>query len=246
MNNKFTCVIIDDEPKAIELLKDSLESLYSNIEILHTHTYWKDAIATLKSVDFHLLFIDVSMPQKTGMDLLDLVPGLKCEIIFVTAYSEHALDAFEYGATGYLLKPISDKALSKTVDKALERINYKKTANTASATTSTVSKLAIPNLNGLDYVNIEDIIYLESSSRYTKIVLKNKEILSSYNIGKFKQLLAPYSFYPIHRSYIVNTNFITAYKTAGAVIMSNGEELPVAKNEKDELQALFLKINKHP
>lgn len=244
MTARYTCVIVDDEPKAIEMLADSITALYQNIEIIRTHSTWKEALDTIRNEDFDLLFMDMSMPQKTGMDILDLVPELNAELIFVTAYSDYAIDAFQYGATGYILKPIKDVALSQAIDTAIKRIEQKRRSAQAQPATHITSKIAIPNSSGIDYVDVHDIVFLEATARYTKLVLKNKEILSSYNIGKFKQLLSKHPFFPIHRSYIVNLDCITQYKSIGTVVMSQGQEIPVAKNTRDEFLNLFMKVTR--
>jgi two-component system LytT family response regulator len=244
MKDKYECIIVDDERKAIEYLADILAGIYSNISVQSTHTTWKTAIQALREHEVDLLFLDISMPQKSGMDLLKLLPDLKCEVIFVTAYSEYALNAFTHQASGYLLKPVKEAMLVKTVDKALERVNYKRKAmeKTSSHDVSQVSyKIGIPNNKGMDYININDIIYVEAVKRYTKIIRKDSAILSSCSIGKFKKMLETHYFCQIHRSYIVNLNFIERYNTLGAVVMANGVEIPVSKSAKDE----FLKALDH-
>lgn len=240
----YSCIIVDDEPKAIELLSESISSLYTNIEVSRTHTNWKDALDSIKHLNFDLLFLDVSMPEKTGMDILNLVPNLKSELIFVTAYTEYAVDAFQYGACGYVLKPIKDDVLSHTIDNAIKKLEQKKLAEQGASASLAKAKIAIPNNNGIDYITVEDIIYLEANSRYTRIVLKDKELLCSYNLGKFKQLLENHSFYQVHRSYMVNLNFIMRYKSSGTIVMSPGYEIPIAKNTRDDFFNLFLKVTR--
>lgn len=247
MSNKYTCIIVDDEPKAIELLSDSIHDLFTNIEIISTHTSWKTAIAEIRSNDFDLLFLDISMPQKSGIDLLALVPELKSEVIFVTAYSEHALDAFNYFAAGYILKPVKDDILVKTVSKAVERISYKKMVQSKKQATDIKPLIGIPNNNGLDYLNCDDILYLEATSRYTRAVAAQKEIISSYSIGKFKELMDPYPFFlQVHRSFIINLNHVKRYERQGVIIMTNGHEIPISKNMRDEFLHIFGRVTKMP
>lgn len=241
-NAKYNCVIVDDEPKAIELLKDSIHELYTNVCVVGSYTTWRTALDALRANGFDILFLDISMPQKNGMDLLELVPGLKCEIIFVTAYSEHAVDAFNVGATGYVLKPINDSLLIKAVDKAIERIDNKKTAAAKPQAAAVMNKIGIPSTRGTDYVNVDDILYLEATNRYTSVVKKNEKLLSSYSIGKYKTLLENYTFCQVHRSYIVNLNYITRYEHSGIITMANGMTIPVSKQHKDEFQQAFNKL----
>lgn len=247
LNGKYTCVIIDDEPKAIELLQDTITELYNNITVIGTYTRWKDGLDAMKQNAFDILFLDISMPQKNGIDLLTLVPELKSEIIFVTAHAEHAIEAFGFGATGYVLKPINEIILSKTINKAIERIDYKKVAGAKTNTASVKHKIGVPSRFGTDYVNVEDILYLEAVNRYTNIIKKNEKLLSSYSIGKYKSALENHSFCQVHRSYIVNLNYITRHENSGMIAMTNGAKIPLSKQHRDEFLEVFQKhANKNP
>src|SRR6185437_4640385 len=119
---EITCVIIDDEPKAIDVLQQRLNVLFPNIKILGAYTEWKKGLETLRNTKVDLLFLDISMPEKTGIDLLKLFPSISFQIILVTAHSQFALDAIKFSVAGYVLKPIDDYELSFAIMKALDRI----------------------------------------------------------------------------------------------------------------------------
>ncbi|MBS1774013.1 MAG: response regulator transcription factor [Bacteroidetes bacterium] len=240
---KCNCIIIDDEPDAIELLSDSIKELYSNIEILGTFLHWKQALDFIRSNAVDIIFLDISMPQKSGFDLLTLVPDLKSEIILVTAYAEYALDAFKCGVAGYVLKPIDEQLFIKTVDRALERVSQKQAVNEARQLKqgNLLSKIAIPNFKGNDYVNADDVIYFEALKRHTRVVEKQRVILSSYNIGKFTSLIPGDIFLQVHRSFVVNIRHINRYDAVGLLTMSNGDTIPVSKNMKDTFLNLLSK-----
>ncbi len=239
MQNNFTCIVIDDEPDAIEMLTDSIKGLFINVNIIGTYTSWTDALIAIRQQKADMLFLDISMPEKNGIDLLKLIPDVESEIIFTTAYSEYAIDAFKFSATGYLLKPIDDAELLKAVNKAIERIRYKKAAKKESTYKNIDTKIGIPNNKGIDYVSISDIIYLESVNKCTKIVTKNSQLVSSFNIGRFKNLTEHLQFFQVHRSFIVNINCIIRYESTGNIIMTNNKEVPVSRNVKDEFLSLF-------
>ena len=239
-NNHYRCIIVDDEPKAVELLQDSIEELYSNVQVVESYNDWKSALQAMKANEYDIVFLDISMPQKNGMDLLALLPELKSEVVFVTAHSEHAIDAFNFGATGYILKPINDTLLYKTINKAIERINHKRAA--ASGVTIQPmhsNKIGIPSQKGVDYIDVNDILYLESINRYTSVVLKNDKLLSSYSIGKYRPMLDDYSFCQVHRSFIVNLSHVKRYEHPGNLHMSNGIIIPVSRQHKDELARMM-------
>lgn len=240
MRNKINCIIIDDEPKMVELLADTLDELYPEMEILGKFTHWKEALPALRLNQADILFLDISMPEKTGFDLLELIPNLNAEIIFVTAHTEFAINAFNFDVCGYVLKPINDKMLIKAVDRAITRTAAKK----KTSPDNTAGKIGIPDDTGIRYVNINDIIYCETHNRYTKVVVKDTEILSSYNIGKYHETLTQDFFFQIHRSFIINLNHVKRYDATGVVIMNNGTEIPISKKNKDEFLQMFYRVGR--
>lgn len=241
MNSNFTCIIVDDEEYAIGLLSESIKGLYNNIDIIGTYTSWKDGLDALREVKADILFLDISIGGKNGMDLLKLVPNTEMEIIFVTAYSEYALEAFKFSATGYLVKPVGDKDLSMAVDKAIERIKNKRAAKSSPATAMPLvnTRVAIPNGKAVNYFDIDDIIYLEAVSNYTKVVTRNSEILSTLNFGKYNYLLEIFPFFSAHRSFIINLNSVIRYESPGVVIMSNKVEIPLSRSVREDFLKRF-------
>lgn len=245
MINSISCIIIDDEPKAIELLKESLSYLYPAMDIIGTYTSWKTALEALREKPSDILFSDISLPGKNSMEILKLIPELDSEIVFITAHADYALKAFQFSTAGYILKPIDDGELKSAVDKAITRVRNKKLAKlNAEPAVYFNSKVGIPNGKGVDYVEVNDIIYLESVNKCTNVCCKKEDILSAYNIGRFKSLLDKYPFYQVHRSFIVNLNCIRRYESGGSLIMINNKEIPISKNEREQFQQVFGNIVK--
>jgi two-component system LytT family response regulator len=178
------------------------------------------------------------------MDILKLLPNNEMEIIFVTAYTEYALEAFKYSATGYIVKPIGDKELSIAVDKAIERIKNKKIArhNVSAPVQLANSKIGVPNGKGVNYYDYNEIIFLEAVTNYTKVVTKSGEILSSNNIGKFNYLMDGLPFCNVHRSYIINLNCVARYEAPGIIIMSNKVEIPLSRGAREDFLNRFNSI----
>lgn len=234
----YTCIIIDDETMATKLLIDTISELYQNIRILGTYTYWKEALKAIAKNDYDIVFMDISMPEKSGFDLLSFVPNIDGQVIFVTAYPEYAMDAFYYPTAGYVLKPVEDIALNKAINNAIERIDKK-----TEYQLFTPHKIAIPNKRGLNFVEQNDIVYLEALSKNTRIKQVKHELISTQGFGMFKSMLSYYPFYQVHRSYIVNLNCIVRYEGIGILIMNEGSSIPVAKNlREDFLQRYGKKI----
>ncbi len=242
MPNKISCIITDDEPKMVELLADTLIELYPEIIIKGKYSNWKEALQGIRANNIDILFLDISMPEKTGFDLLELVPNLTAEVIFVTAHTEFAVEAFNFDVCGYVLKPINDKALVKAVDRAIARTLLKRRASGAGENKDL--KIGIPDDTGIRYVNINDIIYCESQNRYTRVVTTDAEIISSYNLGRYQETLIQDFFYQIHRSYIINLNHVSRYDATGFVIMSNGSNIPVSKNHRDVFLQMFHRVGR--
>lgn len=242
MPNKISCIITDDEPKMVELLADTLTELYAEIEIAGKYTTWKQALSGIRSVNPDILFLDISMPEKTGFDLLELVPNLSAEIIFVTAHTEFAVEAFNFDVCGYVLKPVNDKALVKAVDRAIARTLLKRKATGANENKDL--KIGIPDDAGIRYINIYDIIYCESQNRYTKVVTTEGEILSSYNLGRYLETLTQDFFYQVHRSFIVNLNHVSRYDASGFIVVGKSVEIPVSKTYRDVFQHMFHRVGR--
>lgn len=251
MLNKITAIIIDDESKAIELLRERLDILFPNMEIAGSYTDWKKGIEALKIAPPDILFLDVSMPEKTGLDILRLFPTVSFQIIFITAHSDYALQAIKLSAIGYVLKPIDDFELSFAVNKAIERMNEKAAVKSVAGDNVTGAghlnnavKIGIPNVKGIDYLKAEDILYFEGINKYTKVVTKEYSIMSSYNLGEFKKIVDETLFFQVHRSYIINMLHVKRYETTGSIIMEDNMQIPVSKTARSEFMAMFSKISK--
>src|ERR1700744_2983467 len=162
---EVNCVIIDDEPMSIDLLSQRLNLLFPNLHILGAYTEWKKGLELLRANSVDLLFLDISMPEKSGIDFLKLFPTIPFQVIFITAHSEYAIDAIKLSAAGYILKPIDEYELSFAVNKAIEKIKGPSNITELSAQQKADSnkiKIGIPNSGGIDYMNIDDILYFES------------------------------------------------------------------------------------
>lgn len=230
------CCIVDDERMASELLYDLVQKLYPEIEIVGVCNTWTKALTVLRNNDVDILFMDISMPEKSGIDVLSMLPTIEAEVIFVTAYTEFAYSAFKFQPAGYVVKPVEDGELKVAVEKALKRIYAKKGYETK---TELDNRIGIPNVKGVEYKNISDIIYLEAQNSSTKIITKTETVFSAYPLAKYKQQLETYPFFQISRSYLVNLNCIVKYLHTGNVVTTNGHELAVSKSSKDELLALL-------
>lgn len=243
MSQEYKYVIVDDEPKAIELLKKRISLLFPNLSNIGVYTGWSDAVDPLRTNKPDIVFLDISMPEKSGIDFLKLFPDRKFDVIFVTAHADYAIDAIKLSAVGYILKPIDDTELYHAVNKVIEKKNSV-SKNSITDNNGDILKIGVPNINGVDYIKPEEILYFESVNKYTKVVTKSYSVVSSYNLGEFKKVISDESFFQVHRSFIVNLHHIRRYEAAGTVVMDDDMQIPVSKNSKSEFHERFGKISR--
>jgi len=241
MKNRIRSIIIDDEPHAIEMLMDSLQMVSGQIDVVQTYTSWGTAMEGLRNHPCDLLFLDISMQGRNSLEMLKCLPELQAEIIFVTAHSDFAIPAFNYQTSGYILKPVDDAELAQAITRAANRIRQK-TSPSAAGGTGLHQKIGIPDNKTINYIEVGDILYLEGFNTYTKVVSRRKEIVSSYNLARFKEILPQDYFIQVHRSYLINLNCISRYDTSGVLYMDNEAEVPVSRSCREHLLNLFVRV----
>ncbi len=236
---KIQTILIDDEKKAVALLKNKLSEFAPYLEVVGEAYLPSDGAELIEELKPELVFLDVNMPQQNGFDLLKTLKFKDFEVIFVTAYDEFAIKAIENMAAGYLMKPLDSDKLKKVLELTREKIEKKK-VNISNAKIIEFfnqgiarNKLVVPTSNGMDLINIQEILYCEGAGGYTKIHIDNLEPkLSSKSIGYYADLLGGHNFCQIHKSYIVNLEYVTQYLSEGTVVLNHEISLPVSKTKK--------------
>ena len=240
--NKTTAILIDDEKKALDSLAIKVKRFFPEINILATCNNPKEAINLINTNEPDLVFLDIEMPVISGFDVLSKVNIADFETIFVTAYNNYAIEAIKHSAIGYIVKPIDNDELKLAVNNALKNI-AKKTAYTKNqnlldhlGVNTKKTSLAIPTTKGLSFLKSKDIIRFEGVDGYTKIICcDTKEILSSYNIGKFAKILDNSSFFLPHKSHFINLHFVESILKEGTILLKDGAIIPLSKNKRQEL-----------
>lgn len=249
---KYKAIIIDDEAKARRLLQMLVEENCPQIEIVAEA---EDVPSAVKAIHLHkpdIVFSDIDMPNYDGFQLLDFVDKKDFELIYCTAHNDYALKAFEVSAVGYLVKPVQISLLVKAVEKAIQ-LRYAQPTITQRLDTlkenikdNILKRIALPVADGLHFVDLATIIYLEADGAYTRVVVQdNTKLLISKKLKEFENLLSDNrNFFRTHRSFIVNTNAIIQYSKSdgGSIIMANKAIIPVARERKDDFQQLFNRI----
>ena len=241
-------ILIDDEPRGISSMQKLLEINCPDINVSGSYTDAEEAIQMIRMINPDLIFLDIAMPVKNGFELLKELKGLKFEVIFVTAHNQFMIEAFHFSAVDYLLKPVEDNLLVDAVNRARKRIE-EKTENKNIETflhnlkqkqSPQKMKLCIPSLKGFQVIELDEILYAESSGNYTNLYFSNhKMVCTSKPMHEYEKLLEDAGFVRIHKSILVNLLHIKEYVRGegGSVILSNGHEVEVARRKKDLLIA---------
>ena len=226
------CVIIDDEPLAVDVIESYINQI-GGMEIVAKCNNPLDAITILNKHQVDLIFLDIEMPNLTGLDLVKTVDSIP-QFIFTTAYPQHALDGFELNATDYLVKPIPFQRFLKAVSRAKEKYELEKSTRTQSNTSSEENnndfifiKSEYENIK----VNLQDIEYIEGLKDYIKIHFK-EQAKTLLTLSSFKAILEklPSNFIRTHRSYIINIDCIRAIQKTNVVI--NDIRIPIGETYK--------------
>jgi len=226
----LSAIAIDDEPIALDVVKNLAEKIpFLSMKAFFANAF--EAIAFLRTEKIDLIFLDIKMPDISGIDFLQSIPNPPM-VIFTTAYNEHAVQSFELDAIDYLLKPFSLSRFLKACHKAHEQYELRNTSNISSQPASVFIKSGYGQVR----VELDDILYMESSGNYVQFVLADKKIVSRLTMSEAEALLPAASFIRIHRSYIVAKKHI--HKIERNSVWISQTELPVGASYLNEIQRL--------
>lgn len=238
-------IIVEDEKTSREILKNYLSKYCPTVEVVGEAENIDEALVLIRNNKLDLLFLDVEMPYGSGFDLLDKFDKIDFEVVFVTAYNQYAIDALNNHASYYLLKPISIDELIKAVDYVTQiktKENELQNAVLVPKMNATNDKITIPTQEGFEVLEMKDIMYCKADDNYTELFLENNQKkLVSKTLKYFEDILKESGFARIHKSYLVNVSYITAYKKGkgGTVALSNGKELSVSASKKADFLSYF-------
>ncbi|MEZ5018456.1 MAG: LytTR family DNA-binding domain-containing protein [Flavipsychrobacter sp.] len=239
-------VIVDDEPKSRKTLKTLLSRHTNNIDVLSEANNVANGIAIINKLKPQLVFLDISMPDGNGFDLLENCSH-SFEIIFTTAYTEYVISALRAKAADYLLKPINIDELQKAVKVVeeniidREKITTKYTLLQRDLKTQT-NKIAIATVNGHEFIDKENILFLEAKGSYTQIMcIDERKIISSKSLKQFEEALSSNLFFRTHNSYIVNLSHVKYFNQGDGfyIKMSNNSCIALARRKRKDFLALF-------
>ncbi len=214
-------MIVDDEAPARSELRFLLEET-GRVESITEASSAREAVEKLMEAKAEVIFLDISMPKTSGMQLAEALHKLKNPpaIVFVTAYSEYALDAFGVDAVDYLMKPVESDRLELALDKVEARAP--KAEPTVPQSHSSVERIPVVKSGRKVLVPIDQIRYIEAKDDYSCIYTDNDRFLSTISLAKLEEKLAPHGFFRVHRGYIVNLEFVEDVEVISSGILQLG------------------------
>jgi two-component system LytT family response regulator len=242
---KIHTILVDDEARGLNSLQKMLQQSCPQIETVACCDNADDAKKKILELEPQLVFLDIAMPVKNGLDLLNELPGVGFEVIFVTAHDNYLLQALHFSAVDYLLKPIGDDQLKEAVRRAEDRIargfdsRPRDTLlhNRQTRDEHRKSKLCIPSLKGFQVVELDQIIYCEASGNYTLFFTSDGKppICASRPIHEYEALLEDSGFIRVHKSHLINMEHVKEYQRGegGRVVLSNDFAVEVSRRKKD-------------
>ncbi len=244
--NQISSILVDDEPRGLTSLQKLLEINCPDVDVIGWGNSAEEAKEKINQLHPRLVFLDISMPGKTGFDLLRDLKNINFEIIFITAYNNYMAQAFHFSAVDYLLKPVDEELLVEAVKRAAKRIEEKTSGHNIETLLHNIQqkknpqklKLCIPSLKGFQVVEIHDIIYCEAHSNYTNFYFTNRPFLcASKPIHEYEELLEDCNFVRIHKSMLINLEHVKEYVRGegGTVLLSDDHVLEVSRRKKDLL-----------
>ena len=238
-------ILVDDEPDGIRTLQKMLEVHCPHVSIEASCSNATMAKQQIKEIQPDVIFLDIQMPGKSGLELLTELQPKNFEVIFVTAHNEYMLQALQYSAADYLLKPVDEDRLIDAVQRVETRLADGKKEDRTETLLHNLNKagnplemrLCLPTLKGFIISKLENIIYCEAERSYTVFHLEgNKNVTVSKPLLDYDTLLQDTSFFRIHKSFLINLLHVKEYQRGegGLVIMSNNAEIEVSRRKKDQ------------
>ena len=243
MKDPIRAILIDDELNSLKNLRQKLEEFCKPVQVVAMAQKPEEALFLIRHHKPDLLFLDIEMPKMSGFEILEELGDYEAEIIFITAYNQYAIDAIRISAFDYLVKPVAIDDLQKAVNRLMlsragktrERLHVLKDG--LGEPRSQDNKIAVPTNDGLEFVMISDITRIESISYYSKLFLVSGQVtLVTRLLKDFEELLAPYRFFRVHNSHLVNLRYIRKFSRSegGQVVMENGDVVDVSRRRREE------------
>lgn len=241
--NKIRAILVDDEEGARDVLENLLLRFCQEVELIAKCHNVLQAVDVIKKEKPDLVFLDIEMPNYSGFEIVSFFKEINFEIIFVTAYDQYAIRAFEVAAIDYLLKPVDIERLKNAVARVVQQRNIEQQSQRLSLLSNTLESKQLKNIVISDkgqqnIIPIESIIAIEAQESYCTIYTIEKTYIASKNLKHFETVLESLpQFFRVHKSWLVNKNYIKNYsKSDLTILLSNGITTKLSKYKKAEFE----------
>ncbi len=245
-------LIADDEQNVREALSRMVALYNANIKLVAATDSVSTTINAIKEHEPDLVLLDIEMKEGSGFDVLRHFPAPSFKVIFITAFQQHAVQAFRFSALDYLLKPVDPELLSEALTKAVDSLDREKLSLKIESfmfnmdtMSKGMKKIILKTANNIHVVNLHDIVYCEADRSYTNFYLADKSrIMVSSTLGHYEDMFENYGFLRIHASFLVNIDYVKRYEKGegGRVILTTDAHLPVAARKKEHLLQLLARL----
>jgi two-component system, LytTR family, response regulator len=249
LDTHMKALIIDNEPYLRSALQKLLAQFCPEIRVIEEAQGVQSGLLKIKSFKPDILLLDVEMDDGTGFDLMKQIVDPSFQLVFVTAHNKYAIEAFQFSAIDYLLKPVDPEALQNAVQKAQKNIRNKTLQQQVQVLLQQLSgmqsqdkKIVLKDLDNTYFIRVADILYCEAEGTYTKFFIQNNNpILVSKNLKEYEAILEPLGFIRTHHSFLANPEKIKLFdKTdGGALILEGGLSIPVSQRKKEYVLQLL-------
>ena len=250
----YNSIIIDDEPRVREGIRLLLTEYCPEIRLCGSAESASEGLELLKANRIELIFLDISMPEEDGFAFLQSIPKENYGIIFITAYEEYALKAIKASAIDYLLKPVNANELKEAVSKAIKYFElrrdkseihdvYQESLNNLqdqiTSKDNPIIKITIAEQYGFRIINVSDLMYLQADASYTILHISGLDkIVATRSLGEFEKLLDNPMFFRIHKSAIINLNYLKGYSSfeGNFAELTDGTRISISRRKLSEFR----------
>ena len=239
----YEIVIIEDEFNAQQVLQKLLKLLFPNFKVIAIFSTIKEAKEFLERNSVDLIFLDIELEDGISLDLLRELQEIKFQVIFTTGNSQYAIDAIKFSAVDYILKPIDPIELEIAIKHAIQKIDKNKTNSSLLLLVDKYKKneektIIVKTHNNIYYLNVNNIILLESNGAYTKIFSTDKTILASKHLKYYEKILLTFGFIRTHQSYLINNTHIQSINKATIILTNNIEAIIATRKYKKVIEQI--------
>ena len=240
-------VIIDDEQPARDSLKNYLNEFCPEVEIIAMADSVETGLEVIRKLAPKLVFLDIEMLDGNGFDLLRQLESINFKIIFVTAFTDYAINAIKFHAVDYLVKPVNITELKNAVEKVSEELeqhifsqNLEELKKYLHNPEEKVRKIVIPDVKGFVVIELQQILFCEADGYCTNFILTDgRKITSSRNLKYYEEMMTDLNFLRVHHSFLINVRYIMSYLHEGTIILKGNKNVPLGNSYKKKFMEIF-------